>query len=342
MLCLDVEHHANLLPWRAAEDAARTGRCPRRRTVEETLAALEAALRATPTALLTVTGASNVTGEVLPLAADRRDRPRGGRPGRRRRRAARPAPPRRPRRDRGGLRRVLRAQALRALRRRGARSGAATGSTPPRPYLAGGGAVTQVDLDGATWAPAPHRHEAGTPNVLGVAALAQACRTLAPVLDGAGSGARARAARPARRRPGDGPRRDAAADLARQPGPGGGAELHGRGPPRRVRRGVPVGRARDRGARRPVLRAPAAGPPVPGLRGPAATAPRSGRASAWGRPPSTSTGWSARCASWSPAGPAGPTPPSAAAGRPPRTPATSTRWASARPGTAGTGCGHPG
>ena len=54
------------------------------------------------------------------------------------------------------------------------------------PYLAGGGAVTRVDVDDATWAPAPHRHEAGTPNVLGIAALAQACRTLAPVLDGPG------------------------------------------------------------------------------------------------------------------------------------------------------------
>ena len=54
------------------------------------------------------------------------------------------------------------------------------------PYLAGGGAVIRVDLDEATWAPAPHRHEAGTPNVLGIAALAQACRTLAPVLDGPG------------------------------------------------------------------------------------------------------------------------------------------------------------
>jgi selenocysteine lyase/cysteine desulfurase len=51
------------------------------------------------------------------------------------------------------------------------------------PYLAGGGAVAQVGLDDVAWAPAPHRHEGGTPNVLGVAALAQACRTLAPVLE---------------------------------------------------------------------------------------------------------------------------------------------------------------
>jgi selenocysteine lyase/cysteine desulfurase len=50
------------------------------------------------------------------------------------------------------------------------------------PHLAGGGAVRKVTDADTEWAPAPHRHEGGTPNVLGAAALAQACRTLAPVL----------------------------------------------------------------------------------------------------------------------------------------------------------------
>ena len=40
-------------------------------------------------------------------------------------------------------------------------------------------------MDGADWAPAPQRHEGGTPNVLGAAALAQACRSLAALPDGA-------------------------------------------------------------------------------------------------------------------------------------------------------------
>jgi selenocysteine lyase/cysteine desulfurase len=63
------------------------------------------------------------------------------------------------------------------------------------PYLAGGGAVSKVATVGGegirggtaevTWAPAPHRHEAGTPNVLGAAAIAAACRALDPVLDDA-------------------------------------------------------------------------------------------------------------------------------------------------------------
>ena len=47
------------------------------------------------------------------------------------------------------------------------------------PYLAGGGAVTAVTAETAVWAAAPHRHEAGSPNVLGAAALAAACDALA-------------------------------------------------------------------------------------------------------------------------------------------------------------------
>jgi selenocysteine lyase/cysteine desulfurase len=47
------------------------------------------------------------------------------------------------------------------------------------PYLAGGGAVREVTATHVSWAPAPARHEGGTPNVVGVAALARACRALA-------------------------------------------------------------------------------------------------------------------------------------------------------------------
>lgn len=47
------------------------------------------------------------------------------------------------------------------------------------PYLAGGGAVRQVDLDQVQWTNAPARHEAGSPNVIGAVALAAACETLA-------------------------------------------------------------------------------------------------------------------------------------------------------------------
>jgi selenocysteine lyase/cysteine desulfurase len=84
---LDVEHHANLLPWqRLGSRTVRAGG-----THAQTVAAVEAELAAAPAALLAVTGASNVTGECPPLAeltalAHRYGADRG------RRRAAGPAP----------------------------------------------------------------------------------------------------------------------------------------------------------------------------------------------------------------------------------------------------------
>jgi selenocysteine lyase/cysteine desulfurase len=62
---LDIEHHANLLPWQARHGrvvSARGG-------LGETMAALDAELASRPAALLAITGASNVTGECLPLRA---------------------------------------------------------------------------------------------------------------------------------------------------------------------------------------------------------------------------------------------------------------------------------
>jgi selenocysteine lyase/cysteine desulfurase len=47
------------------------------------------------------------------------------------------------------------------------------------PYLRGGGAVTSVTLDETTWRTGSARHEAGSPNVIGVAALARALQELA-------------------------------------------------------------------------------------------------------------------------------------------------------------------
>jgi selenocysteine lyase/cysteine desulfurase len=185
VLRLDVEHHANLLPWRAGTCRTMTA-AP---TVEETLERLAEALHAAPTALLTVTGASNVTGEVLPLhritalahAAGARVAVD----------AAQLAPHRRVDLAATGVDYVaLSGHKLYAPYGAGALVGRRDWLDAAAPHLAGGGAVTQVDLDAsevtAAWAPAPHRHEGGTPNVLGAVALAQACRTLTPVLDHAG------------------------------------------------------------------------------------------------------------------------------------------------------------
>jgi selenocysteine lyase/cysteine desulfurase len=181
VLCLDVEHHANLLPWRAGTHRT----VPAAATVAQTLADLDSALRATPTALLTVTGASNVTGEVLPL--DRIVAIAHAAGARVAVDAAQLAPHRRVDLAATGVDYVaLSGHKLYAPYGAGALIGRRDWLDAAAPYLAGGGAVTRVDLDDAAWAPAPHRHEAGTPNVLGIAALAQACRTLAPVLDDAG------------------------------------------------------------------------------------------------------------------------------------------------------------
>jgi selenocysteine lyase/cysteine desulfurase len=46
------------------------------------------------------------------------------------------------------------------------------------PLMHGGGAIKLVTLDDVVWADAPERHEAGSPNVVGVVALGAACRAL--------------------------------------------------------------------------------------------------------------------------------------------------------------------
>ncbi|MGX1808840.1 aminotransferase class V-fold PLP-dependent enzyme [Nocardia sp. NPDC055321] len=171
---LDVEHHANFLPW------TRHGRrvVPVADTIEETVQRVVAELCAKPAALLAITGASNVTGELLPLErlawiahqcgtrilVD----------------AAQLAPHRRI---------DLRATGIDYLAFSGHKAYAPFGAgvlvgrrdwlDAAEPYLAGGGAVRSVTPDRVEWAPAPQRHEAGSPNVLGVAALAAACDTLA-------------------------------------------------------------------------------------------------------------------------------------------------------------------
>ncbi len=52
------------------------------------------------------------------------------------------------------------------------------------PLLHGGGAIELVTLDDVVWADPPARHEAGSPNVIGAVALAAACRALTRARDG--------------------------------------------------------------------------------------------------------------------------------------------------------------
>ncbi len=185
VLVLDIEHHANLLPWvRSAEGTGRAATIlAAAPTVAETLEAVRIELARGPYALLTVTGASNVTGEGLPVAEVVRIAHAAGT-------------------------RVL-VDGAQLVPHRGfslagtdadyvAFSGHKTyapfgaGALVGRrdwldsgtPYLAGGGAVRDVRTDRTLWQPAPARHEGGSPNVLGAVALAEACDTLSALPDG--------------------------------------------------------------------------------------------------------------------------------------------------------------
>ncbi|AEM86590.1 aminotransferase class V-fold PLP-dependent enzyme [Streptomyces violaceusniger] len=179
----ETEHHASLLPWEQREDVTvrylSAPRSPRQavETLEKALAG-----RAEGPALVCVTGASNVTGELWPV---------------RELAAAAHA---------HGARIVLDAAQLAphhpvdiaaadvdwvafsghklyAPFGAGVLAGRADWLRAARPYLAGGGAsrkVTRRDDGGVDveWHTTAARHEAGSPNVIGVYAIASACRAL--------------------------------------------------------------------------------------------------------------------------------------------------------------------
>jgi selenocysteine lyase/cysteine desulfurase len=181
VLVLDVEHHANLLPWTAGPHRV----LPTAGTVAQTLAVLEAALIERPATLVAVTGCSNVTGEILPI--DRIVALAHAHGARVVVDGAQLVPHRRV--DLGTLGAdylAFSGHKIYAPFGAGVLIGRRDWLDAADPYLAGGGAVRTVSPQGAAqWAPAPQRHEAGTPNVLGAAALAAACRTIAALPDGA-------------------------------------------------------------------------------------------------------------------------------------------------------------
>ncbi|OPF79101.1 cysteine desulfurase [Streptomyces antioxidans] len=180
----ETEHHASLLPWEQRADATvrylSAPRSPRQavETLEKALAG-----RAGGPALVCVTGASNVTGELWPV---------------RELAAAAHA---------HGARIVLDAAQLAphhpvdiaeadvdwvafsghklyAPFGAGVLAGRADWLRDARPYLAGGGASRKVTRgeDGGIdveWHTTAARHEAGSPNVIGVYAIASACKALA-------------------------------------------------------------------------------------------------------------------------------------------------------------------
>ena len=167
-----VEHHANLLPWGRVA-ARRYVECDRDGTfdTDAVIAGLDGSPRPR---VLTLTGASNVTGWVPPLAdiidaAHDRGVPVVLD-------AAQLAP-----------HRAIPAQAdyvafsghkLYAPFGAGVLVGPAATFADGDPFLAGGGAVDLVDLDEVWWTEPPDREEAGSPNVMGAVALEAALEEL--------------------------------------------------------------------------------------------------------------------------------------------------------------------
>ena len=175
MLSSPVEHHANMLPWRRHD----LQMLPFPESADALCAACEHALRSARPAfdLVAVTGASNVTGEVWPLARLAGIAHRHG--ARLFVDGAQLAPHRPIDMAATGIDFLaLSGHKLYAPFGAGALVGPVGRLGDAAPLLRGGGAVKLVTLDHVLWADAPERHEAGSPNVVGVVALGAACRAL--------------------------------------------------------------------------------------------------------------------------------------------------------------------
>ncbi|MFE9421882.1 aminotransferase class V-fold PLP-dependent enzyme [Kitasatospora sp. NPDC006697] len=182
VFAFETEHHASLLPWQHAGLSVSYLRAPRSHA--EAVAALDAALADCPQGprLLCVTGASNVTGELWPIAELTETAHRHG--ARVVVDAAQLAP-----HHRISVRELdvdwiaFSGHKLYAPFGAGVLAGRADWLDAAEPYLAGGGASRTVarQEDGSVaveWHRGPARHEAGSPNVIGAYAIASACRAL--------------------------------------------------------------------------------------------------------------------------------------------------------------------
>jgi selenocysteine lyase/cysteine desulfurase len=181
---LDVEHHANLLPWQSRESHCVTAAG----TLEETVERLRRTLEKRPVSLVAITGASNVTGETVPLSSVVKVAHAHG--ARVAVDGAQLAPHRRIDLS------TLNADYL-ALSGHKCYAPFGTGLLVGRrdwldaapAHLAGGGAIERVTVEHTDWAPAPARHEGGTPNVIGAIALAEATLVLDELLTDGSIGA---------------------------------------------------------------------------------------------------------------------------------------------------------
>jgi selenocysteine lyase/cysteine desulfurase len=172
VVTFDSDHHANLLPW------PNPVRIPAPSSPQEAVAVLDTTLAGLDGPILvSVSGASNVTGEVWPVSALAAVAHRHGA------RIAVDAAQLAPHLsvdlvelDVDYL--ALSGHKLYAPFGAGVLVGRADWLDAAEPYLAGGGATVHVGDGVVEWAAGPARHEAGTPNLLGAVALATACRAL--------------------------------------------------------------------------------------------------------------------------------------------------------------------
>lgn len=170
---LDIEHHANLLPWRGGDYTPVIAAT----SVDATLAEVERELQDRQVALVAVTGASNVTGECLPLD---RLAELAHRYGARLAVDGAQLVPHRPvdLASAGIDYLACSGHKLYAPYGGGALIGRRDWLEEAPPHQLGGGAVVSVALDAVEWKPAPARHEGGTPNLVGAVSLGAAFEAL--------------------------------------------------------------------------------------------------------------------------------------------------------------------
>jgi cysteine desulfurase / selenocysteine lyase len=175
-----LEHHSNDLPWRGRAEVVHVAATPEGRLDEEDFDR-QLARYGSRVALVTVTGASNVTGFIQPIHRLARKVHAVG--GKILVDAAQLAPHRpidmRPDDDPEHLDFIaLSAHKMYAPFGTGALVGARKTFLQSGPDYRGGGTVDTVTLDEIVWADVPDREEAGSPNVVGAVAMAVAAQAL--------------------------------------------------------------------------------------------------------------------------------------------------------------------
>jgi selenocysteine lyase/cysteine desulfurase len=175
VIVFESEHHAALLPW----PAERTTRLAAPTSQTAAVTAVADALRAAPDGprLVVITGASNVTGEIFPIAEIAAVAKAHG--ARVCLDAAQLAPHRAVDIQELDVDWVaVSGHKLYAPYGAGALIGRADWLNAADPYLYGGGATAAVTSDTTVWNEGPARHEGGSPNVIGAIALAAACAAI--------------------------------------------------------------------------------------------------------------------------------------------------------------------